>query len=142
MTQANTKSDNTLLLQAAMLAVIISLLVAWTLAFTKAFPIPFVEGAIKDYDRLIQAHIDFLLMAALLLGFYGARVRLPWHVCWAMAIGAFTNSSAFVYLAFYPTGFTVVYKTVLMLSFLIASYGFGKGALTVLRSTCGGRSGS
>jgi hypothetical protein len=34
-------------------------------------------------------------MTALILGVYATKVPLPWHVRWAMVVGAFTNSSFF-----------------------------------------------
>jgi hypothetical protein len=40
-------------------------------------------------SRLLQAHIDFLLMTALILGFYAAKVPLHWTIRWSMVIGAF-----------------------------------------------------
>ena len=52
--------------------------------------------------RLLQAHIDFLLMTALILGFYAARIPLHWSVRWAMVIGAFGNSSIFLLESIFP----------------------------------------
>ena len=99
------------------------------------------------FHRVLQAHIDFLLMSALILGFYAARVGLPWHVRWSMVIGAFTNSSLFLLMAIFPMldpsaetrpaqGFLpTLFLVYQFASLLTTSYGFGRGAMTVLRST-------
>jgi hypothetical protein len=95
----------------------------------------------------LQAHIDFLLMSALILGFYGARVPLRWHVRWAMVVGAFTNSSLFLMMAIFPAldpngvgpptpGFAPhLFLAYQFASLVTTSYGFGAGALTLLRAT-------
>jgi len=135
---------NVLLLRAAALWLLAALVLAWCLvgldfgipAFKAVFPGKFV--------RVLQAHLDFLVMSALLFGFYAAKVPLPWHVRWAMAVGAFTNSSLFLAQALFPVletpeqaqGFlAAIFPIYLMASILITSYGFGKGAVTVLKST-------
>lgn len=96
------------------------------------------------FTRVLQAHIDFLLMSALIIGFYATRVPLPATVRWAMVIGAFTNSSLFVLLAMFPSldsptpppGFlSSLFEVYLLTSLVITSYGFGRGAMTVLKST-------
>ncbi len=98
------------------------------------------------FTRLLQAHIDFLLMSALTLGFYAAKVPLPWHVRWAMVVGAFTNSSLFLLQAIFPVLdptmadqvasvgiWALAFKTYLFASLITTSYGFGKGAVIIFR---------
>jgi len=91
--------------------------------------------------------LDFLIMTALILGYYAVKVALPWHVRWAMVIGAFTNSSLFLMYALFPvldplhdafnpevTG-AGLFNVYLYASLLMTSYGFGKGAVIILKST-------
>lgn len=98
-------------------------------------------------SRVLQAHIDFLLMSALILGFYAARVGLPWHVRWAMVVGAFTNSSLFLLYAIFPVldplaetytpsgSWFTFFNIYLYSSLVVTSYGFGKGAVLILRAS-------
>lgn len=138
---------NKVLIRGACLWILMALLLAWSLVgiFND---IGFVKAIFSgDYKRILQAHIDFLLMAALILGFYAAKVELPWHVRWAMVIGAFTNSSLFMLFAIFPTLDPVsnqfvpsgtvhnVFNLYMYTSLIITSYGFGKGAVLVLRSS-------
>jgi len=126
---------NRILLQAGMAVLLIALALAWTLVFTRAIPIDIVTNVIADYPRLLQAHIDFLLMGALLLGFYGARVPLPKSVRGAMAIGVFTNPAGFLYLALWPELITDAFLAFSIVSFVITTYGFGMACVVILRST-------
>jgi len=135
---------NVLLLRAAALWLLVALVLAWCLVGLH-FGIPAFKAAFPGkVTRVVQAHLDFLVMSALLFGFYAAKARLAWHVRWAMAIGAFTNSSLFLAQALFPfldspeppQGiFAASFAIYLMASILITSYGFGKGAVTVLKST-------
>jgi len=100
-----------------------------------------------DPHRVLQAHLDFLIMSALILGFYAAKVMLPWHVRWAMVIGAFTNSSLFLMYALFPvldplhktfdpsTIGAAMFNIYLYASLLMTSYGFGKSAVLIFKST-------
>lgn len=140
--EATDDDPNRMLLQAGMAVLLIALALAWTLVFTRAIPIAAVTNMIADYPHLLQAQLDFLLMGALLLGFYGARVPLPKSVRGAMAIGVFTNPAGFLYLAFWPELITDAFLAFSLVSFVITMYGFGMACITILRSTVNRRAGS
>ncbi len=138
---------NRVLIRGASLWMLMALLLAWSLVgiFND---IGFVKEIFSgDYKRLLQAHIDFLLMTALILGFHATKVELPWHVSWAMVIGAFTNSSLFMLFAIFPLLDPVsaqfvpngaahnIFNVYMYTSLIITSYGFGKGAVLVLKSS-------
>ncbi len=141
-------AGNVVLLRGATLWILMALLLAWCMVglYNKA---PYIDVIFAGkFTRLLQAHIDFLLMSALILGFYAAKVPLPWHVRWAMVVGAFTNSSLFLLQAIFPAldptlansvpsigTWAQVYGIYLFASILTTSYGFGKGAVIIFRST-------
>ena len=144
MKQKESYEGHVLLLRGACLWLLAALVLAWSL-IGLAFDVPYIKDIFPGkYSRVLQAHLDFLIMTALILGFYATKVRLPWHVRWAMVIGAFTNSSLFVLLAVFPAldaqpppqGLShSIYLTYLFGSLLLTSYGFGKAAVITLRST-------
>lgn len=144
MAHISDRAGNVVLLRGACLWLLVALALAWCLVALN-FNIPFAKAIFPGkFTRVLQGHIDFLLMTALILGFYGARTPLPWHVRWAMVIGAFTNSSLFVLLAMFPALdvptppdelFAKAYFIYLMSSLLLTSYGFGKASVIVLKST-------
>ncbi len=141
-------SGNVLLLRGAALWILMALLLAWCMVglYNK---VPYLDLIFAGkFTRLMQAHIDFLLMSALILGFYAAKVPLPWHVRWAMVVGAFTNSSLFLLQAIFPALdpttagqtpligiWSQVFEIYLFASLITTSYGFGKGAVIIFRST-------
>lgn len=138
---------NKLLLRASGIYLLIGLLLAWSLIGVYT-DVPLVRSIFPgDPQRVLQGHIDFLLMTALILGVSAARLSLAWHVQWAMVIGAFTNSSIFIAFAMIPTldprsevflpestGNLIAHYSIRM-SFVITTYGFGGAALGLIRST-------
>jgi len=141
-------AGNVILLRGATLWIVMALLLAWCMVglYNK---VPYLDLVFAGkFTRLLQAHIDFLLMSALILGFYAAKVPLPWHVRWAMVVGAFTNSSLFLLQAIFPVLdptmadqvpsvgiWALAFKTYLFASLITTSYGFGKGAVIIFRSS-------
>lgn len=147
-------AGNVILLRGASMWILMALLLAWCMVglYNNA---PYLDMIFAGkISRLLQSHIDFLLMSSLLLGFHAAKVPLPWHVRWAMVVGAFTNSSLFLLQAIFPALdptmadkvpsvgiWAQVFTIYLFASLITTSYGFGKGAVIVLRSTFGKDSG-
>jgi hypothetical protein len=137
-------AGNVILLQFACLWILAALAVAWCLVGL-GFDIPLFHTLFPGkYHRLTQAHLDFLIMSALILGFYGAKAPLPWHVRWAMGVGAFTNSSVFLLMAIFPSldpvtpaagPFGTLFTAYTLFSITLTSFGFGKGAVTLLKWT-------
>jgi hypothetical protein len=137
-------TGHVLLLRGAALWLIAALILAWCLVGL-GFGLPAFKDVFQGkYTRLLQAHIDFLLMTALILGIYATKVPLPWHVRWAMVVGAFTNSSLFLLQALFPVldgapptdgALHTSFLVYLMASLTLTSYGFGRAAVLVLRST-------
>lgn len=134
-------AGNIVLIRGAALWLLMALLLAWCMVGLNFGVEPLKEIFAGKFTRLLQAHIDFLLMTALILGVYAAKIPLPWHVRWAMVVGAFTNSSLFLLMAIFPaldsptTPPPEWFKFYLFASILTTSYGFGKAAVFVLRST-------
>lgn len=147
MTNKQQHAGNVVLIRGACLWILMALLLAWSLVGLYN-QVGFIESLFPGKSsRVLQAHIDFLLMSALILGFYAAKVGLPWHVRWAMVVGAFTNSSLFLMYAIFPVldpasesynpaGFWFsVSNLYLYASLLLTSYGFGKAAVLVFRAS-------
>lgn len=141
--QETKHAGNIVLIRGATLWLLMAIFLAWCMVGL-GFNIPPLKAIFAGkFTRLLQAHLDFLIMSSLIFGFYAARVTLPWHVRWAMVVGAFTNSSLFLLMAIFPALDNPavpppqIFQLYLFASILTTSYGFGKGALLVLRSTFG-----
>ncbi len=149
MKQRLSDPPNIVLLRGAALWLLMALLLAWCLVGL-IIGVPFLHAIFAGkQSRVLQAHIDFLLMTALILGFYAAKVPLHWTVRWAMVVGAFTNSSLFLLEAIFPVLdspvpaeglFPTVFRIYAMSSCSLTTYGFGAAAITVLWSTFRGAS--
>ncbi|MGA9487432.1 MAG: hypothetical protein WBV25_10215, partial [Methylocella sp.] len=121
-----------------------ALVLAWCMVGLN-FDVHFLKAIfLGKQTRLVQAHIDFLLMTALILGFYAARIPLHWSVRWAMVLGAFGNSSIFLLESIFPVLesadpadglFPAIFHLYAMGSVSTTTYGFGAAAITVFWST-------
>ena len=144
MTKKYDPPGNIVLLRGACLWLLMGLVLAWCMVGLFV-DFPYMKDIFPGkFKRLLQAHIDFLLMTALILGIYASKTLLPWHVRWAMVIGAFTNSSLFMMQAMFPvldsqtpanTFFTQAFQVYLYASIITTSYGFGRAAVLILKST-------
>jgi hypothetical protein len=129
------------LIRGAALWLLMALLLAWCMVGLNFGVAPLKLIFAGKFTRLLQAHLDLLLMTALILGIYATKVPLSWHVRWAMVVGAFTNSSLFLFMAIFPSldsptsSPPELFKLYLYASILTTSYGFGKAAVCILRST-------
>lgn len=141
MQQNDRHAGNVVLIRGACLWMLMALLLAWCMVGLNFGIAPFKAVFAGKFTRLLQAHIDFLLMSALIFGYYATKVPFPWHVRWAMVVGAFTNSSLFLLMAIFPILDTPkipppqFFQLYLFASILTTSYGFGKGAVLMFRST-------
>lgn len=136
--------ENPLLLRGAALWLLLALILAWCLVGLN-FGLPVLPSLFTGkFTRLVQAHLDLLLMSALLFGFHATKIPLPRPVCWAMVVGAFTNSSLFLLQAIFPAldapptpdnALQAAFRIYAIASVTLTSYGFGRAAVIVLRST-------
>lgn len=144
MANAGGETPNRVLLQGACLWILLTLVLAWCLVGL-AYQVEGVKLIFPGkYTRVLQAHLDLLIMSALLLGFYGARIPLPLLTRWAMVVGAFTNSSLFLLMALFPVmdptiespphWAKTVYGIYQAASLTITTYGFATASIVAFRA--------
>ncbi len=140
------KEIDKLMLRGASLCLIVALILAWCLigVYTLNSFRSFFEG---NPDRVLSAHLDFLIMSSLIFGLAATHVPLKSIIKWFMVVGAFTNSSTFLVFAIFPISDPAsdLYATDLLandifeygryMSFIITTIGFGGGAVAVFKST-------
>jgi hypothetical protein len=144
MKQSSQDRLNIELIRGAALWLLVALALAWCLVGLH-FGAPFLKAVFAGKPtRLLQAHIDFLLMTALILGIYAAKAPLHWTLRWSMVLGAFTNSSLFLFQAIFPALDAPVpaegllgeaFRLYLLASITMTTYGFGGAAISILRWT-------
>lgn len=131
----DSNQDHTvILLRVACISLLIALVLAWCLVFTgELMKIRFFTELFVNRDALLSAHLDFLMMTMLLLGFHATKVPLPAHVCWPMGIGSITNPASFLLAA---VGlFNTPVLVFIGISIILTTIGYGMAAIIVLRST-------
>ncbi len=124
---------NVLLLRTACVTLIIGLILAWCLVFTKLLKIPFMVSLFQHPENLLSSHLDFLMMTMLLLGFYASKINLPKYVQWPMAIGSITNPGLFLVAAIMGNDLGPFVMLLVVLSFVLTTFGYGMGAIKFLR---------
>jgi len=121
----------------ACIEIIVSLALAWLGVATMYLKLPPLPQVFRRPMYLIKSHIDFLLMALLLIAFHLIAVPLPGWIVVCAVIGSFTNSSLFLVLAVLEKPDFSPFKPLGMagtISFLLTTASFGGAAMVVLLS--------
>jgi hypothetical protein len=134
MVEDDRHAGNVILLRVACVSLLIALVLAWCLVGTHAMKLPAALELFKAPDKLLSAHLDFLMMTMLLLGFYAAKVPLAIYVRIPMAIGSITNPTAFLIEAVGIENGPIV-GVFVMTSITLTTFGYGMASIKVFRST-------
>ena len=123
------------LLYFACIELILSLALAWRGVAVMYLRVPPLPKIFKRPPYVIKAHIDYLLMALLLMAFHAAAPPLPgWIIVCAVA-GSLTNPLLFIALAMMEKPDYSALRPFGMLStasFILTTLGFGGAAVAVL----------
>ena len=128
-----------LLVIGASVFILISLALAWLSSAVRIMRIPALKKLFPSSDNIVKAHIDFLLMALLIIALYllGRQLNVvyPDWVIWSMLIGGFTNPFTFLIVAMYtPEEFKpgMVFSISTMTSFIVTTVGFAAAVIMIL----------
>ena len=128
-----------LLVIGASVFILISLALAWLSTAVRIMRIPALKKLFPSSDNIVKAHIDFLLMALLIIALYllGRQLNVvyPDWVIWSMLIGGFTNPFTFLIVAMYtPEEFKpgMVFSISTMTSFIVTTVGFAAAVIMIL----------
>jgi hypothetical protein len=95
---------SSLLVVVGSVCLMITLVLAWCLAGVRSSA--FMKALFKNYQYLLKAHIDYLLMTGLLMIFFllfsHFRVSPSPFVVFAMSVGSFMNPVGFLALSIKP----------------------------------------
>jgi hypothetical protein len=118
------------------LCLLITLVLAWCLAGVRTSA--FMKRVFPNYQNLLKAHIDYLLMTGLLMIFFllfnHFRVSPSPVVVFAMCVGSFMNPVGFIALAIRPTlrqQPTSPFGAVMTGSFTLTTIGYGAAAWSI-----------
>lgn len=118
------------------LCLLITLVLAWCLVGVRSSA--FMKGLFPNYQNLLKAHIDYLLMTGLLMIFFllfnHFRVSPSPLVVFAMSVGSFMNPVGFIALAMRPTlrqHPTSPFGAVMAGSFSLTTIGYAAAAWSI-----------
>ncbi|WP_235562294.1 hypothetical protein [Methylophilus sp. Leaf414] len=126
-------AGNVILLRTACITLLTGLVLAWCLVMTRGMKIPYMLNIFPSTENLLSAHLDFLMMTMLLLGFYASKIRLPKFVIWPMALGSIGNPTAFLVLAMAPKIQSLTFMVFLYTTLSLTTFGYGMAAIKTLR---------
>ena len=110
------------LLAAGVLSLASSGLLGWLIALHRAKPEAIAKIGIKAPHRIMQLHLDQVMMGLILLAVATAFPDIPDAIAWPLLVGTIMNPLGFVPLAFLPKADeTVVYRGLIGISFIATS---------------------
>ena len=128
-------AGNVLLLRVGMLSLLIALVLAWCLIFVGLMRLDFAVATFHHVDKLLSAHLDFLMMTMLLLGFYAVKKPIAAYARIPMAIGSITNPLCFLIESVYPEHPPGWFVPFAMTSVTLTTIGYGMASIIILRWT-------
>jgi hypothetical protein len=130
------RNYSSLLVVVGSLCLLITLVLAWCLVGVRSSA--FMKRLFPNYQNLLKAHIDYLLMTGLLMIFFllfdHFRVSPTAVVVAAMCIGSFMNPVGFIALAIRPTlrqHPTSPFGAVMAVSFSLTTVGYAGAAWSI-----------
>lgn len=108
----------------------------WLIIARKYLSAMIIESIFIDDEKLVKAHVDYIMMGLILLAFFFLGTDLPYPVILLSCAGALANPSLFIFLAVKPgvnkkTGSP--FSFVSTLAFLMTTFGIGGAAFFVIR---------
>ena len=133
------RNYSSLLVVVGSLCLSITLVLAWCLVGIRSSA--FMKRLFPNYQNLLKAHLDYLMMTGLLMIFFllfdHFRVSPPAVVVVAMCIGSFVNPIGFIALAIRPTlrqHPASAFGIVMAVSFSLTTIGYAGAAWLVGQS--------
>lgn len=121
------------LLAAGVLQLASAALLGWVLALQRAQPEALTKIGLRVPRRILQVHLDQVMMGVILLSIGVAFPDIPDWTAIALLIGTTVNPLLFVPLAFFPKlDEGLPYRVASVLSFIAATIGFVGLAVWVL----------
>ena len=116
--------------------ILLAITTGWFIIAGKYLSLTVMKKIIRDEEKLIKAHIDYVIMGILLLVLFATGINLPLVVAVLACAGALANPSLFLFLAVKPNvnkkagSFFGIVST---LVFLITTAGIGGAALLLIQ---------
>lgn len=117
---------------------ILSIVTGWLIVAKRHLSMEVLKAYIRDDENLVKAHVDYIIMGAVLLIFYAVGIDFPPTIVLLACLGALTNPSLFAFLSFKPNTDKKLgspFSIVSTMSFLATTVGLGGAACWMLIET-------
>jgi cell division protein FtsW (lipid II flippase) len=99
-------------------------LTGWVVVLRTEYPDVLKRIGVESPRRILQAHLDWIIMGIILIAVGVALPDLPTWLAWVLGFGAIVNASLFVPLAFRESFSTALpYRIITLVSFTAMSVG-------------------
>lgn len=118
---------------------LVSILEGWIMALIRYMKIGSLKKVFPGYQYLVRSHVDYAIMAGLLLGIYlvlaNMNIFISETAIVALIIGALYDPFGFLLQAVKPgiaESDSRIMKIIILLGFVPATYGFGAVAMAII----------
>jgi|GEM_PF-640403 len=115
--------------------IMMSIAAAWLVVAGRYLSLDAVKKYIRDDEKLVKAHVDYIMMGSVLLIFYALGMHFPSFIVLLACLGALTDPSLFVFLSLKPDVNKKLggsFSVISTISFLSATVGIGGAACLIL----------
>ena len=115
--------------------IMFSIAIGWLIITRKYLALAILQKLIRDDKKLVKAHIDYVMMALLLMAFFLVGINLPLPLIILACAGALADPALFIFLSVKPdidrkigSPFSVLSTIV----FFVTTAGIGGSALFII----------
>lgn len=115
--------------------ILISIAIGWLIIAKKYLSLEICKRLIRDDNKLVKAHIDYVMMALILFSFFLIGVDLPFPVIVLACAGALADPALFIFLSLKPNVNKKIgspFSVISTVTFLITTVGIGGAAFLII----------
>lgn len=115
--------------------ILLSIATGWLIIAKKYLSLGLLERIIRNDQKLVKAHIDYIMMSLILFIFFLTGVTLPFPFIMLSCIGAFADPTLFVFLSIKPDvnkKLGSAFSVISTITFLITTAGIGGSAFYII----------
>jgi Ca2+/Na+ antiporter len=119
-----------LLVQIGLIELAVAALTGWAVVVWREYPQWLTRIGIVAPRRLLQLHIDYVMMGLILIAVGSVVPDLAWPFKAALIFGTIVNPLLFLPLAFGPADRRLLYRVISVISFIAMGVGLIGAAIT------------
>lgn len=117
------------------LLILLSIATGWLIIAKKYLSLGLIDKIFRDDEKLVKAHIDYIVMGLILFALFSLGTNLPRTIILFSCVGAFANPSLFIFLSVRPNvnkNIGSPFSVISTITFLITTVGIGGAAFFII----------